>query len=144
MVDPYVPWKTAYRMLKAIAVVYVDDNLGEAKGTIGMQRFKDSLATTLIFYMGCHIQRDRGEKVLKANQPVYLKTIVDRFNVSTTSKLLASTKSEEKVPLLNFPTIAEEKEEARNIPYREGVGALLWALTMTRPDIGDIDHSVAR
>ena len=37
-----------------------------------------------------------------------------------------------------------EREEMENIPYREAVGALMWAATMTRVDIASAVREVAK
>ena len=42
------------------------------------------------------------------------------------------------------PRNPEEKEEMRKFPYREAVGALMWAATMTRRDIACAVRTVAK
>ena len=41
------------------------------------------------------------------------------------------------------PGDPEEKQKMRKFPYREAVGALMWATTMTRPDIACAVRAVA-
>ncbi|CAM9933318.1 unnamed protein product [Ascophyllum nodosum] len=42
------------------------------------------------------------------------------------------------------PTNPKEREEMRRIPYREEVGALIWAATMTRPNLLFAAHTLAK
>lgn len=62
---------------------------------MAMNQFKKQLATKFSikdlgeasFYMACIIRCDRIKKILAVDQHVYLKIIVDIFNVEKTSKL---------------------------------------------------------
>ncbi|CAM9960652.1 unnamed protein product, partial [Ascophyllum nodosum] len=40
------------------------------------------------------------------------------------------------------PTNETETEDMRVIPYREAVGALMWAATVTRPDVAYAGHQL--
>ena len=42
------------------------------------------------------------------------------------------------------PKNRKEREEMRRIPDREAVGALIWAATMTRPDVSFVAHYLAK
>ena len=94
---------------------------------------------------GCKIfvpvLRGKGTKIaaLKFDQHHYVRTMAPKFSVEETSTTptVAGAKllSEDDVPQTEAKT-----EEMRVTPYREAVGALMWAATMTRPDVACAAH----
>ena len=79
------------------------------------------------------------------DQRVYMETIAETFKVDTTSVLPALVDKNATLSKQDSPQSPEELENMRNIPYREAVGALMmWASTMTRPDIASAVLSVAK
>ena len=91
------------------------------------------------FYIGCHITRDRDTGTLKLAQHRYVRTVASKFNVEKTSTTPAAAGVK---PLSkdDAPQTEAETEEMRVTPYREAVGALMWAATMTRPDVAYAAH----
>lgn len=77
------------------------------KGMWTMQRFKDALTAKfsikdigeVYLHKGCRIHRDTPENILKANQRVYPKTVVDRFSACNVIKLLAFSDPKHKITL---------------------------------------------
>ena len=93
-------------------------------------------------YMGCHITRNRKARELKLDQHLYVESMVKRFDVKKATKIPAASG----VPTLskaNELWNPEKKGELRKFPYREAVGALMWTVTMTRPDIACAVRAVA-
>ena len=91
------------------------------------------------FYLGCHITRDRDRGTLKLDQHCYMRTVALKFNVEKTSTTPAAVGAK---PLSKDDASKTEAwmEDMRVTPYREAVGALMWAATMTRPDIAYAAH----
>ena len=86
------------------------------------------------FDLGYHTTWDRHAGTLKFDQHHYVRTMAPKFSVEPAlagAKLL----SEDDVPQTEAKT-----EEMRVTPYREAVGALMWAATMTRPDVACAAH----
>lgn len=108
--SPCVLRETTDTILQNIVVAHVGDIFVGVKGIAAMQRVKDSLVTRFTiknlaeatFYMGYHIEKDRGENILKIHPDLYLQTSIGMFNVSKTSKYPASPESNDKVSLLDF------------------------------------------
>ena len=107
------------------------------------QKFKLKNMGNAVYYMGCHITRNRKARELKLDQHLYVESIVKRFYVKMATNIPAASG----VPTLSKadePRNPEEKEEMRKFPNREAVGALMWTATMTRPDIACAVRAVVR
>ena len=94
-------------------------------------------------YLGCHITRDRQAGTLKLDQHRYIQTVARRFDIKRTSVIPAATGTK---PLSKSeaPQKEAEVEEIHHIPYWKAVGALMWAATMTRPDLSHTAQQLAR
>ena len=94
-------------------------------------------------YLGCHITRNRDAGTLKLDQHRYVWTVASKFNAEKTSTTLeaAGAKSLFKD---DAPQTEAETEEMRVTPYREAAGALIWAATLTRPDVAYAAHQLRK
>ena len=94
-------------------------------------------------YLGSHITRNREARTLTLDQHIYAEIVAKRFYVTKTSMIPMATGGN---PLSkeDGPKNPKEREEMRRIPDREAVGALMWAATMTRPDLSFVAHYVAK
>ena len=70
----------------------------------------------------------------KLDQHRYVRTMASKLNVDKTSTTPVAAGAK---PLSQDDALQTEAEteEVRVTPYREAVGALMWAATMTRPDV---------
>ena len=134
-----------------VIVIYVDDLLvaGETK-RVKEKAINDLRSCFPIkalgeagFCLECHITRDRDAGTLKFDQHHYVRTMASKFNVEKTSTTPAAARAK---PLSkdDAPQTEVEMEEMRATPYREVVGALLWAANMTRPDVAYAAHQLEK
>ncbi|CAM9771874.1 unnamed protein product [Ascophyllum nodosum] len=96
------------------------------------------------FYLGCHITRDRDAGTLKLDQHRYVRSVASKFKDKKTSTTPAAAGAK---PLSKDDapqTEAETEEEMCVTPYREAVGALMWAAIMTRPDVAYAAHQLGK
>ena len=149
--DPCVFRKVVNGESEMVVVVHVDDIHAHAKDQGAMDRFAGELGQKFKsedmgdagYFMGCHITRNRKARELKLDQHLYVESMVKRFDIKKTTKIPAPSG----VPALLKafePRNSEKKEEMRKFPCREAVGALMWTVTMTRPDIACAVRAVVR
>ena len=149
--NPCVFRKVVDGEAEMVVVVHVDDILAHAKDQATMDRFAAELRQKFKlknmgdtgYYMGCHITRNRKARELKLDQHLHVESMAKKFDVKKATKTSAASG----VPTLSKadePRNPEEKEKMRKFPYRDAVGALMWTVTMTRPDIACAVRAVAR
>ena len=134
-----------------VIVVYVDDILLESKTKEDEGRTLSDLTSCFKikdlgeagFYLGCRITRNRKVRILTFDQHIYAETAAKRFNVTETSMIPMATGAK---PLSkeDGPKNPKEREGMRRIPYREAVETLIWAATITRPDLSFAVHNLAK
>ena len=95
------------------------------------------------FYLGCHMTRDHDAGTLKFDQHHYVRTMASKFSVEKTGTTPAAA-GEKPSSKDDAPQTEAETEEMRVTPYREAVAALMWAATMTRPDVAYAAHQVGK
>ena len=97
----------------------------------------------VVFYLGCHMTLDRGAGSLKLDQHRYVWTVASKFNVEETRTTPAA--AGEKLPSKDdAPQTEAETEKVCVTPYREAVGALIWAATKTRSDVAYATHQLGK
>ena len=94
-------------------------------------------------YLECPITRNREARALTFDQHISAETVAKRFNVTKTSMIPMATRVES-LSKEDGPKTPKEREEVRRIPYRDAMGALMWAATMTRPDLSFAAHNLAK
>ena len=90
----------------------------------------------LSWYMGVEYKRDKEKKVIELSQTSYIRSVLERFDISRSSSLPAA-------PSVN-PRPVKDDYDAENVPFREVVGCLMWIANQTRPDIANAVRAVAR
>ena len=79
-------------------------------------------------YVGMEMKRDRDSKSIKMNQRGYIMRVLERFGLTDARTM--------KTPLEpNLILTAEKDEIDFGIPYREGIGCLIYLSQISRPDI---------
>jgi len=127
---------------KVIVGLYVDDLIIASKSMDGINFIKNALTIQysmkdlgiLNTIIGIKVTRD--ENGISLDQEKYIDSIVDRFNLNdsynTYVPMTNSVKFSADMELLNEKVTNLSIED---VPYRQAVGALLYATQCTRPDI---------
>ena len=91
--------------------------------------------------LGMDIERDqKGGKVSLA-QKVYLKKVLQKFNINGDMKFVSTPLALHfKLKGTMSPTSVEEREFMTHVPYASAVGSLIYAMVYTRLDLS---HAVS-
>ena len=128
--DPCVFRKVVDGEVALIVCVHVDDLAVTAKEKYTCDAFYAQLKEEfsvhdmgdLSWYLGCAVERNKMECVMKMTETAFVDSLVDRFNVQYETQTPAS------VELDLRPKRIHEKEG--DWPYKQAVGSLLWILGM--------------
>lgn len=121
---------------KIIVALYVDDGLiasttaEDSKILLGkLQReFKITFKDQDLYYLGLQIKTEtEGEIII--NQEAYIKRLLKRFDMEDCKPVSTPVTKE------NIEDVNEQKVCDPQIPYRQAVGALMYLMVSTRPDI---------
>lgn len=132
-----------------VLVIYVDDGLIAGDNTDEIQKILKELNDTFEMrqsdpstFVGLEISRRREERSLSITQTAYIDKMLSKFNMSDCNPV--------KVPGTQGSSgivgdAGVKHETATSLfPYRELVGSLLFAATVTRPDIAFCVADVSR
>ncbi|MGH7239999.1 MAG: Ty1/Copia family ribonuclease HI, partial [Candidatus Saccharimonadales bacterium] len=80
-------------------------------------------------------ERDRSSHTLVLSQEGYIKKIVERYGMSYSKGVATPLDTGCKLSKRDGPSTPEAIAEMKNVPYQSAVGAIMYAMLGTRPDI---------
>lgn len=128
--------------------VHVDDQLIACNSRSALDAFKHTLNNKFEcsdsgpagYFLGFNIYRDRPARKLHLSQQHYLEAILDRFDLVDCSP----ARSPLPYGFRPIPATDEEHQAARHRAYPQAVGAILYASTVTRPDLSQAAGVLSR
>jgi hypothetical protein len=124
-------------------VIYVDDVILLVSGMLMMRKLKGSLEEKydmsdlgeLHFFIGVHFERDRAALTITMHQRSYIESVLQRFGMEDCKPI--GTPLDAKAPLVKLgdEEFQEHEEGMLDIPYKESVGCLMYAMVATRADL---------
>ena len=126
-----------------IVVVAVDDLTLVASSTKLMQATKLQFKTEfemsddgeIHWLLGIEIKRDRAAHTISLSQRAYIDSLLSPYNLEDAKPVAIPMDPGLVLSISQCPATADEIRQMQNIPFREGVGSLLYAALRTRPDI---------
>jgi hypothetical protein len=106
------------KMKQELSKIFEMKDLGEAKYVIGIQ-----------------IERDHEKGTISICQSEYVANILARFGMSDCHPVSTPLSISSKLTKSDCPSTPKEKLEMQRIPYQSAVGAIMYAMLCTRPDI---------
>jgi hypothetical protein len=111
---------------------------------IGKQ-YKITLLGPIHWLLGIEIIRDRAKRTISLAQHSQVQSVLHRFKMDDCKPL--SMPMDPHIQLSSAQSPADgsvEQQEMRQMPYREGVGSLMWLSIATRPDISFVVGILSR
>jgi hypothetical protein len=127
--------------------VYVDDLVIATQNLRTLQqvktwlksKFKMTDGEEISYILGWEISRNRSKHTITISQSRYLKEIITRYQMddsnATSTPMDSSTKLEK---------LTEADERLDDVPYRQVVGSLQYAVSSTRPDLASATAKVSK
>ncbi len=129
--------------VKVYIALYVDDLLIMCNNLSKLISLKQQLSQLFDmkdlgeahYVLGIQIERDRTKKLLHISQCEYLKNVLERFGMSNSNPISTPLDVNMKLSKQQCPSSEDERNKMLGIPYQSAVGALMYAMLGTRPDI---------
>jgi hypothetical protein len=98
----------------------------------------------LHWLLGIKVKRNREERTISLSQRSYIDSITRRFGFEDLKPISTPMDPNVKLSTSQNASTAPEFAVMRHIPYHEAVGALMYAMLGTRPDISFATTTVAK
>lgn len=128
---------------KLLLALYVDDGIVAATDESELSAFAENLKSEFkivtkpaTYFLGMEIDQ-KPDGSIKISQAAYTRKVLDQFSMSECRPCVTPIISSEKAE----PNVSDEPVK---FPYRSAVGALLYLMTGTRPDIAFAVSVVSR
>ena len=134
-------------------LLYVDDMLIASTSKVEIDKLKAQLAREFEMkdlgeakkVLGMEIKRDRKKGTVCLTQTQYLKKVLDRFGINGKTKAVSTPLAPHfRLSASLSPRTEEERKHMAQVPYANAVGALMYAMVCTRPDISHAVSMVSR
>lgn len=135
-----------------VIVIYVDDLLIATSSLEKLKYIKDKLMKKFKIrdlgpvsnILGINVTREGAIGSIKLTQTKYIQNLLNKFNMTECKAVATPMESNTVLSKQTGPQTQEEKEQMKNVPYRELVGALIHLSNTTRPDLAFIASALSR
>jgi hypothetical protein len=108
-----------------------------------MNHYKMKDMGDLQMILGMRINRDREQQIIRIDQGLYIQKILKKFNMEYCSPV-HTPESTADLGSIQAENSEENNNYMKKVPYREAIGALLYASICTRPDIAHAVNQVSQ
>jgi hypothetical protein len=123
-----------------LLVIHVDDCVLTGSNVALLTKFKQKVGAThkltdlgpISWLLGIKVTRDRPTKTLHLSQTSYVESIVRRFNLDNLKPVSTPLDPTMQFTKSQCPQTISDIARMKNIPYREGIGSLMYASVGTR------------
>jgi Reverse transcriptase (RNA-dependent DNA polymerase)/gag-polypeptide of LTR copia-type/Integrase core domain/GAG-pre-integrase domain len=123
--------------------IYVDDILLLSNSLMKINSLKKELSQLFDmkdlgeahFVLGIRIERNRAARTLTLSQSEYVKNVISRFGMSSSHPVSTPLDVSVKLSKADCPATQAEINNMKDVPYQSALGAIMYAMIATRPDI---------
>src|ERR687892_1829101 len=127
----------------AFLILYVDDILLMGNNIEFLDNIKAYLNKCFsmkdlgeaAYILGIKIYRDRSRRLIGLSQSTYLDKVLKKFKMEQAKKGFLLVLQGMKLSQTQCPTTSEDREKMKVIPYASAIGAIMYAMLCTRPDV---------
>ena len=126
-----------------IIVIHIDDCMIVATSIAMIHEFKSDMKKhvevtdlgELHWLLGIEIVRNRDARTISMSQRSYINSIIHCFGLEDLKPLSLPMDPNSRLSVMQSPSTGAQYVAMQNIPYREAMGAMMYAMLGTRPDI---------
>jgi transposase InsO family protein len=126
-----------------ILTLYVDDLLLISNSLKKLTQFKERLSVTFqmkdlgeaSYVLGLQIRRDWAARSLSISQSLYIQKVLNKFGMTNCDPVSTPLDNHVVLSKSQAPATPAAKEQMKRVPYQSAVGALMWCMIASRPDI---------
>ena len=85
------------------------------------------------YILGIKIYRDRSRRLIGLSQSTYLGKVLNKFKMDKSKKWFLPVLQGVKLSKTQNPTMIEDRERMKVIPYASAIGSIKYAMLCTRP-----------
>ena len=97
--------------------------------------FKMSDLGELMYCLGVEFVRDRKARIITMSQRKYIKEVLKRFNMEECKPIGTPLDANVKLLKLSVQEFEDIEREMEGVPYKSGIGSLMYAMVATRADL---------
>lgn len=89
----------------------------------------------LHFMLGIRVERVRAAKPIKLSQQAYAERILQHFHTPDCNPVKTPLRHATDLSKAGMPMTDAERENMKNVPYREALGSIMYLAVAPRPDL---------
>lgn len=135
----------------SVIFIHIDDSGIITQSTALMTELKNQIKSHLdcddmgemSWMLGIEIKRDRPKRLIRMSQETYIKNILERHDYKDIKPVVTPVDPSVQLTLTD-PATEEDKRFMKDKLYRAAIGALMYLVVRTRPDVAFATITLAR
>ena len=87
------------------------------------------------YILGIKIYKDRSKRMISLSQSTYIDKVLNRFSMQNSKRGFFHMCHGISLSKTRCPTMQDERDSMSKIPYASTIGAIMYAMLCTQPDV---------